>query len=257
MKNFDISKVEQDAIKRFKNNEVLNTLPFSVESNVKWKNGDYPTEYDIIIYFNGIPYAVVEIKPSLSSKLYFEYARRSVDMAFKLIKISYAIITDNNDFYICDSKNTKNFQKLDFQSIISVIQNGVDIHIVENELLGREIENILTKYSMESFVNQLENTNGRYYFKEKAETEFWRALLEQTDYKVKKIYRYTTLDTVFFLLKNGTYRMNGIIGMNDKSEIDYFEGLILMIIALQVKISLHIKFLIICIYLLVVRYTMI
>ncbi len=37
------------------------------------------------------------------------------------------------------------------------------------------------------------------------------------------VYRYTSLDTLFAMLNIGTYRMSGIVGMNDKSEIDYFD----------------------------------
>lgn len=39
----------------------------------------------------------------------------------------------------------------------------------------------------------------------------------------KAVYRYTSLDTLFVMLNKGTYRLNGIVGMNDKSEIDYFD----------------------------------
>lgn len=218
-----ITKIEKDVIERFKNEPVLNKSPFSVESNVRWKKNSYSAEYDIVIKYDGIPYAVVEIKRSLLNKFTFEHAKRITTLAFKLVNCNYAIITDNNDFYICDSRNTDNYQKLDFPSIISVLQKNADIQNVANELLCGEIESILKKHNMESFVAQLGNTNGQYSFKGKSESDFWCSLLEQNGESVTKIYRYTTLDTVFFLLKNGTFRMNGIIGMNDKSEIDYFD----------------------------------
>lgn len=222
MNDNDITKIEKDVIERFKNEPVLNTLPFSVKSYVKCKKDGISTEYDIVIYLNNVPYAVVEIKRSLRNIVFMESAKRAVIVAFNLLDCNYGIITNGIDFYICDSQNTKNFQKLDFHKIVSVLQNN-DIQSEIIIFFQSEIESILKKHNMECFVKRFENVGGQFRFKENAETDFWHSMLNNSESFPTKIYRYTTLDTVLFLLNNRTYRMNGIVGMNDCSEIDYFD----------------------------------
>ena len=53
--------------------------------------------------------------------------------------------------------------------------------------------------------------------------EFFRILNNPNINHKKRIYRYTSFETLFAMLNKGTYRMSGIVGMNDKSETDYFD----------------------------------
>lgn len=58
----------------------------------------------------------------------------------------------------------------------------------------------------------------RYHLKEGQESKFFDAMfgkLEGTE-----ICRYSTLSTAFEMLKNGSYRISGLAGMNDRSEAD-------------------------------------
>jgi hypothetical protein len=44
------------------------------------------------------------------------------------------------------------------------------------------------------------------------------------EFKDKKICRYTSLDSIFNMLSFLTFRMSGLIGMNDKSEVNYVDN---------------------------------
>ena len=78
----------------------------------------------------------------------------------------------------------------------------------------------------ESIINDIEydKSQGFFVFKdyEKERSFFQSVLKKNTDINIKYVYRYTSLDTLFCMLKGKAYRMNGIVGMNDKSETDYF-----------------------------------
>ena len=60
------------------------------------------------------------------------------------------------------------------------------------------------------------------FFDEETTNRFFCKLLEPRE-RVSTVYRYTSLKTLFEILKRKKYRLNGIVGMNDPTEIDYFE----------------------------------
>ena len=57
------------------------------------------------------------------------------------------------------------------------------------------------------------------------ENRFFQMLLEELK-SGEKIYRYTTLETVFATINHQSLRMNGLVGMNDISEVGYVEDYI-------------------------------
>lgn len=218
----DYLLVEQETINRFKDSD-FNKPPFYVESNLKWRTGSKAFEFDIVIKYKNFPLAVVDIKQSLQQQRSMDMAKRIIDEAFRVLNCYYGIVTDNREFYLCE-KNVKEYRKLDFDNIYTILQQHVDNHRVEPEQPTiKDIEFCLEQSGFSDFIEKIEENEGKYYFKDNEEFLFWKKLLELKKGSPKLLYRYTSLDTVFFLLKNGTYRMNGIVGMNDKSEIDYFD----------------------------------
>ena len=121
--------------------------------------------------------------------------------------------------------NNKNYQKLDFNTVKSILQkHSFEAWSEPKQLLHSSLEEILYHYGFGGLVREFKEFDGKIYFSDGAERLFWKQLLERGNERPSTtIFRYTSLDTVFFLLKNGTYRMNGIVGMNDTSEIDYFD----------------------------------
>ena len=209
---------EQEVINKFRNSD-LNKMPFSVESNIEWRNGHNVFEFDIVVRYDNIPLAVVEIKQSLNNSRSMDFAKKTITRAFGFLNCKYGVITDNNDFYLFEINNRENCEKLNFDEIISKIQRVSE----PKHLVIENLKQILDNNDMGEFVEKLEQQDGAIYFKDDEETLFWEKLLGTKEDCPELLYRYTTFDTAFSILKNGTYRMNGIVGMNDISEIDYFD----------------------------------
>lgn len=209
---------EQEVINKFRNSD-LNKTPFSVESNIEWRNGHNVFEFDIVIRYDNIPLAVVEIKQSLKNLHSIGLAKKQITRAFDFFNCKYGVITDNDDFYLFEINNRENYEKLNLNEIISKIQQVSE----PKQLVIENLKQILDNNDLGEFVGKLEQHDGAIYFKDNEETLFWEKLLESKENCPKLLYRYSTFDTAFLILKNGTYRMNGIVGMNDTSEIDYFD----------------------------------
>lgn len=213
--------VEQQIINQFKNSK-LNKPPFNIESNVKWRKGIKSFEFDIVIKYNSIPLAIVEIKSSFQQPGLMNAAKLQIKNAFNILNCYYGIIADDREFHLC-KKNSNEYQKLDFENIIEILINHKNPIFEDKQHIISKINEILEQYGYDSFVGKIVENDGKCYFKNNEETSFWRELLNSDKDVPKLLYRYTTLDTVLFILKNGIYRMNGIVGMNDSSEIDYFD----------------------------------
>jgi hypothetical protein len=99
---------------------------------------------------------------------------------------------------------------------------------IKRELPDRnELNDLLTNRSLISNIDFDQNSNSFYFPTKDAginsfENQFFTRMFGQfTD---KTICRYSTLNTVFFMLNFLSFRMNGLVGMNDKSEVNYVES---------------------------------
>lgn len=213
---------EQETIERFLKSD-LNKAPYSVELNVRWHTQYTVTYFDIFIRYQNIPLAVVEFILSPKHRRTLEFATRQISNVFYFTDCHYGIITDHNEFYLYDKYN-KEYSKHDINDIISILldykipQTSSDI---KSPL--KDVHNILKDIGFNELIDSLVEYNGKYYFKDNYETFFWRKLLNVNEQNSGTIYHYTSLETVFLILKNGTYRLCGITGMNDTSEVDYFD----------------------------------
>lgn len=206
---------EKAVISEFQKNKVLTQEPYSIETNVQWKKGMQRFEFDILIEFHGKAHAVVEIKMSLEQNRILDRAKDQINKAFELFNCPYGIITDGIDWYFCrHSTPTEYTQYNSLDDIIPIITESHSNFRTPPD--QDKIVDCLVQAGLREFLN--EEKSG---FDYSIEDDFWKKLLG--DETPNKVHRYTSLDTVFYMLKNGTYRMNGIVGMNDPSEIDYFD----------------------------------
>ena len=210
----------QETINKFLDS-CLGKNPFSVSPNVKW-HAESISEFDILISYNTIILAVVEITQSLQDAHTLEKAKQQITHAFHILNCHFGIITDNTDYYICE-KNNDEYHIYSFEGVIQNIINHKYVHDLRYQQNFIKIRDILNNNKLEGSTECLQKNDGKFSFLLNDETNFWRQLLKQDDKNATTIYRYTSLDTALLILKNNTYRMYGIVGMNDKSEIDYFD----------------------------------
>ena len=75
---------------------------------------------------------------------------------------------------------------------------------------------------------QFDNEINSYVFSENCkniesfENKFFSTMFGE--FNELKICRYTSLKTAFVMLNNLSFRMSGLLGMNDKSEVNYVEN---------------------------------
>lgn len=137
------------------------------------------------------------------------------------------------DMLIKENGNKKMVQQ--YSKIITTIEQSVtdffNTSSLQNHPLGKKeksIKSFFTKANLKKnlIYNGIENY---FHFSQDIrdlnnfENSFFKTLIDTLDSN-QDVYRYTTLDTVFATVNNASIRMNGIVGMNDISEIEYLES---------------------------------
>lgn len=111
--------------------------------------------------------------------------------------------------------------------------NGIN-NKLKNEILASKIQNItpaLELFESDNFLENIEyDQDGQFYYLSgdirdfhTLENSFFHRLVLDVD-PGTKIYRYTTLDSVFKTIDNTKIRLSGIVGMNDISEVGYVDS---------------------------------
>ena len=196
-------------------------------------------EFDILIHKNGHPYIIVEHKTEkfLANKNESKLISLAVE-ALNVTKADYYIFTDGSRFKLINGRKFNEYSEIqknriknlfEDKSTIDDINTNIDVLIrllkegfkkigISEKLLDFNLENAFF-YDMD---------NSRYYFRgdpndlNGIENQFFRKLLP--DFNDNIVFRYTTLSTLEGSLKNNTFRMNGIVGMNDPTEVDYVDA---------------------------------
>lgn len=240
MERFE-SEIEKLVFNRFQ--ELLNASDLTLKREDKWQTALLTRFFDIVIYKGNIPLAVIEVKGRLDNKNLLARATDQVRSALTITNARFGIVTDNEAFYIYDrSKKEEDFVNQPFETIVNrlikvekikverkdreqvlqIILNAAEKHLSNNQ----ELFGIINSKSFLSRI-QFDNDNNTYHFTgdddgiSSFENQFFMKLLGE--FKEKQICRYTTLKTVFEMLNFISFRMSGIVGMNDKSEVNYVE----------------------------------
>lgn len=214
---------------------------FVINNKINWEVDNQLSFFDLVIFKKNEPIAIIEIKNNLledNKNTYLVFCEKTTT----LTNTRFCIITDNNSFYFYE-RNKNEVLKYTFDEIISQINNFkyssvnpqqietvfkiikdtaklylddnkdfikyIDDNLIANTIGFDEIKNCF-------HFNELENNNFNSF-----ENIFFTHLLGE--FKAKTIYRYTSLNTLFDSIKNLSYRMSGIMGMNDKSEANFVD----------------------------------
>ncbi len=229
--------MKETEIQKIISNSVLKDF-FEIRSNVKWRTTQYFLEFDIVLYQNDIIYAIIEIKQSLRQPSAFNMAKKQITQALTLTECRFGIITDGDRYYLKDtSLSNTEFQLKGFDQLVACLINPETILSEADEMTS--LKKALGMFFADSMkINSICNDiyfdekQGKFSFLnlEKEQNFFLNVVDNDKSLEEKvntPIYCYTSLETLFIMLNKGTYRMNGIVGMNDKSEIDYFDTICL------------------------------
>jgi hypothetical protein len=241
MEHFE-TEIQQDFVKKLKYAITENFI--EIKQNDRWSIGRNTNIIDIVIYRGFFPFAVVEIKQKLKEKSNLTNAVESVRAAIILTNSRFGIVTDNNVYYLYDkNRKSQDFEKVSFEKLVNritrpskikslkknketisdIIRNTAKKHLPENHEFLSFIDNNLT-YNCIEFDERINS----YVFAENCgdilsfENKFFNKMFGE--FKDKRICRYTSLGTAFAMLNNLSLRMNGLLGMNDKSEVNYVEN---------------------------------
>lgn len=197
--------------------------------------------FDISIKIGRKTVAIIEFK----AQLYFKTIDfTSIENYTSKNNIRYYIISDGIDFIIYDRRNLNIKEKINFNKLVEIIQRKEEVDLPKLRVaIARKIKEIIInsnfkflKERIDSLMNKLLNSidfselDYTFFFKghndiNNIENLIFRLLLKE-DKPLEKIFRYTTLNTIFSMLSNNSYRMNCLVGMNDTTEVNYAENYI-------------------------------
>lgn len=230
---FNESSIQQAVVNRFEQ-RLENNLNFRLVSEDTWNIGTRQARVDIVIYENDYPVVVIEVKKQLSS---FGDGEAQLLRLLSITNARMGIVTDNQTFKFYD-RNEKDlgFQEINFDEIISKITNRIPVTfeddikrdiltIVKDAAANRieddmEFQNFLSNVTEDNIV--FNETSGFQFSPEWVEHDLLKNLFG--DFKETILCRYTSLNALFSMLKNTSIRMNGLMGMNDTSEVDYVDN---------------------------------
>lgn len=196
---------------------------------------------DLTILIGSRPIGVIEIKININFK------QESLDQLkayLDITKYRFGVLTDGNDAIIIDKYNNYRATDIAFKGVGSFIKNEISnveyktrldkiksnlrskltqSNIEEKELV--ELGHLyVDKINYSPFFNDYRFVDSYKSLSSKLESKFMLELLESNN--IKRIYRYTGLQTAIKIVTESSYLMNGITGMNDISEITYADSVL-------------------------------
>ena len=228
--------IELTVAQQFKN--ALKHTSLIVKTEDMWDTSLFKRRFDITIYNRTYPFAIIEIKKNIQSN--FNSAKDYVRSGLSITNARFGIITDSVIYYFYDRNDThSDFIELSFDIIITRLADPSKVKIAKNEIWNIFVnaaeqylpsnKGLLAFIKNGEFPNKIHfNESSNNYIlsddgneRDSFENVFFNKMFGE--FKEAKICRYTSLRTIFESLYNVSLRMSGLIGMNDKSEVNYVE----------------------------------
>lgn len=181
---------------------------YEVESFVKWGPISNFRVFDIVIRKDGFVNAVIEVRnsnESMANSVFHIAGAVFRDTSASLLIVYYGI---GDTFFVQerDSYTKTGFSFTEIKSLDSVV-----------DLIKKTPKTVPeTIYSRTDDKNKNDNKIELKFYNEKVLDPQW--CREQLGIFTNDICRYSSLDSLFSTLKYGSFRMNGLPGMNDKDE---------------------------------------
>lgn len=236
------SKIEDSFYKRFNDQNVkyyTTKKVFNVKAARPLKRNNVP--YDISINIGSQIRAIIKFKSPKFLEV-FDYSR--IETFASKNNIRLFIISDGDKFIVRDRRNPNIRGTFNFKELIDVLNQRKEINVEELKIqIATLIKQIILesefqflKEQVDALSNQLSNAidynelDQMFSFMnptdmDNIENRIFRLLLKK-DKPFSKIYRYTTVNTLFAMLNYNSFRMNCLVGMNDTTEVNYVENYI-------------------------------
>ncbi|NQY11208.1 MAG: DUF2971 domain-containing protein [Flavobacteriales bacterium] len=214
-------------------------VPFSfigTDSSDFWSR-----KFDILITKGTDAYAVIEVK---SPKSYNQGKNNFNAQAIDISKNSFfrfIIFTDGVRFSLFDGDNFFKEEELNYNEVLKAITSEHPKSLIKSRIkaaisIFKECwEEVQSEYGIgfehisDDFLKHIQyNESGYFSFSGKSgdldsfENRLFQKMLPR--FSDSWVYRYTTLDTLFSTLTFNSYRMFGLVGMNDRTEINYVDN---------------------------------
>ena len=223
--------------------ESLTDPSYKIVNQDRWKTSILVRKFDIVIYFESYPLAVIEVKTKISSnKNRLAIGFDQVRSALSITNARFGVVTDNEIYYFYDKSSKEDFKIASYNEIIVFINQRVVPEFNQDDFQGigdifRNTaktflsDNLGLKELLEknSFVRKVifDTSSNVFCFDHK---NFSKSLFEDRifsqlvgEFHDTKICRYCSFDAIFSTIDYLTFRLNGIVGMNDKTEINYVD----------------------------------
>lgn len=212
----DYLEIESRVIKKFekalqnKTYKIYREYPLSTSQRIFRADAFIKT-------ISGRPLALIEIKRDLNNKNSFINGRHQCLDIILQFQIPFAILTDESNFFLISNEQLAP-QKIEFQDIINRLDEYVSPSGKKNSSILTNLKEILPKgkYTEKDIIGKEDGIT----LSERLETDIKNIILTNEDIP-QRVYRYVSLETAFNIIMNKTIRMNGIVGMNDSSEINF------------------------------------
>ena len=222
-----------------KEQEVLGALRDALETkgccklkqDVTLKCGQNYISLDAGIYMYGSLSVIVEVKHVIRPET-IKSAQSQLQRICHGLSCDYGIITDGKEYELYNAKNPKLWERCSLDKLLENLQTIFNQFKKE----GPNIEAIRTilrdsTLGLEDFTDKILYDGKNYLFDLNDEYIFFEKLLGYKGCKPnrkcpKHVYRYMSFRSAFLTLRDNKYRMNSIVAMNDKSEIDFFDRIV-------------------------------
>ena len=174
--------------------------------------------YDFSIEISNKTIAIIELKDPQFIDVY-DYS--NIEKYASQNNIRLVILSDGEIFIVSDRRNPNKLKSEIAEKIQGIISNS-NFRYLKEQMYGNlnQIANGIDFNEIDqsfSFRNPTDINN--------IENKIFRLLLNEL-YALPKIYRYTTINTVYSMLNYNSFRMNCLVGMNDTTEVNYAENYI-------------------------------
>ena len=214
-----------------------------IHLNDRWEIGSNKVYFDLLISKGANILAVIEVKIGLENKNVLARAMDQVRSGIMITSARFGIVTDGLIYFIYDRKyKDQDFEQKAFGEIIEILISPSQIRIYkkDRDLVANIIleaaykyfdkeSDLLTLLNEKSFITHIHfdsNTNSFYFFDKRSGTSSFENKVFNAmfgEFKEKEICRYTSLNSLYSSLNNISFRMSGLVGMNDKSEVNYVD----------------------------------